>query len=149
MRILKQKRLKHFLFEIPNDEQVHLALGSHKASCKQRQLHRGQLLQASDDRAVGLDFFGENTLQFHEKREVRIHLIVLLAVAMTRLYQTDAAQVLELAANRVDLLRKKTCQLTDEVFLFRMKEEGREQFDSGLRRKQRLEDSRRHVVHKQ
>ena len=118
--VLEEQAFEHFLFDWSNNEEVDFAFCLSKGTGEEDELHAAELLEGLDERALGLDVLTEDTLELLIERELRINVVVLLAIAMTRLHQTNAAEVFELATNGVDLFPKQTCEFTNEKLLLRM-----------------------------
>ncbi len=118
--ILQEKTLEHFLLDRSNDKEIYLALGLGKRTGKKNELHTIELLQRLNKRTLGLDVLTEDTLELFIEGEFGVDVIVLFAVTVTGLYETNAAEVFELTTNGVDLLTEQTRQLTNEKLLLRM-----------------------------
>ncbi len=132
-RILREEELDDLFLRVAHHEEIHLALRPDEAPRKLEKLKTREILERCDRGALpSPHLLLEHGLQLLVEDELRIGLVVLLAVLVPRAHEADPPEVLEFPADRIDLLAQETRKLTDEVFLFGMEEEDREKLHSRL-----------------
>src|SRR3989344_6409851 len=141
--VLVQQFLDRILADFSHDEEIHPVVFTHEHTGEDQELESGQAFEFCQEGTLPLHCLSENIPKIGEELEARIHAEVLLPVFRTGLHESDALQILELPADRVDLFIEQTGELPDEVFLIRVEEECGEKLHSRLRTKKRFQN----VVH--